>query len=381
MASLKFHFVMETDSDRCKKAWYVIRHGGHSCSIQVEPDYYTESVPAMATGDLDLFRLVCDDMGKNRAFEVDDLAREFGRRRGLSYVGTFIESCAVRLQDSGHLRTAEIYRAVKASFGRFLGGTNLLLAALDASVVEAFEAYLLENGLKMNSVSFYMRALRAVYNKGVRQGLTHQNNPFRNVYTGVARTAKRAVGSRTVQALIGLELGAEPRLEFARDMFLLGLYMRGMAFVDLAYLEKTYLKGNFLTYSRRKTGQMLCVRCERPVMNLIAKYSSDTDSPYLLRIISNPHGNVRRQFLSVQAAVNNGLKELGRRLQLGTRLTYYVARHTWASIAREQSVPLQLISEGLGHDSEKTTRIYLATVHDNAVDVANKRIIRMFEKV
>ena len=56
--------------------------------------------------------------------------------------------------------------------------------------------------------------------------------------------------------------------------------------------------------------------------------------------------------------------------------TYYKARHTWASIAQSERVPIATISEAMGHTSERTTRIYLASLDTSAVDEANRKVIR-----
>ena len=57
-------------------------------------------------------------------------------------------------------------------------------------------------------------------------------------------------------------------------------------------------------------------------------------------------------------------------------LALYKARHTWASIAQSERVPIATISEAMGHTSERTTRIYLASLDTSAVDEANRKVIR-----
>lgn len=107
---------------------------------------------------------------------------------------SFMESVAERLERLEKQRTAETYMSALKSFRRFVGRPRLAFSELDTDLTAAYEAYLIRRrGLTPNTSSFYMRILRAVYNRAVNQGLTTQNNPFRGVYTGVARTAKRAI--------------------------------------------------------------------------------------------------------------------------------------------------------------------------------------------
>jgi integrase len=148
-----------------------------------------------------------------------------------------------------------------------------------------------------------------------------------------------------------------------------------MSFVDMAYLRKSDLKQGVLVYRRRKTGQQLIVKWESCMQDIVRKYDVGA-SPYLLPIITRPNQDDRGQYLKASHMVNRHLKTIGRRLKIPIPLTMYVARHAWASIARSKNVPLSVISEGMGHDSESTTRIYLASLDNVAIDRANSLILR-----
>ena len=236
-----------------------------------------------------------------------------------------------------------------------------------------YEAHLKARGVRMNTISFYMRNLRAVYNRAVEKGLTQPNNPFRHVYTGVDKTVKRAIPIKAIKALKELDLSMKPSLDFARDMFLFSFYTRGMSFVDMAYLKKTDLQNGILTYRRRKTGQELSIKWEKCMAEIIAKYP-ENKTDFFLPIITK-QGNERKQYDNALHLVNYHLKDLSEMLQLQRPLTMYVARHSWASAAKAKNVPLSVISEGMGHDSEATTQIYLASLETSVVDKANKMIL------
>ena len=148
-----------------------------------------------------------------------------------------------------------------------------------------------------------------------------------------------------------------------------------MSFIDMAYLKKTDLNEGMLVYKRRKTGQKLCVRCELCTHFIIRKYTIK-DSPYLLPIIRNLNEDSRIQYKRIMSYVNASLRIIGRELKLEHPLTMYVARHSWASIALAKRVPVSVISQGMGHDSELTTRIYLSTLQAHLVDKANRTIIK-----
>ena len=247
---------------------------------------------------------------------------------------------------------------------------------MDTDMMMAYEAYLKRSGVSPNSSSFYMRNLRAVYNRAVEKELTTQRYPFKHVYTGVEKTLKRAVPLKTIKQIKEMDLSMNPTLGFARDMFLFSFYTRGMSFVDMAYLRKKDLNGNILSYRRRKTGQQLFIKWEMCMQEIVDKYDNPL-SQYLLPIIK-PLSEIdeRKQYIYTAHNINRSLKVIGNQLGLSVSLTMYVSRHAWASIAKSKNVPISVISEGMGHDSEATTRIYLASLDTMAIDKANSMILK-----
>ena len=166
-----------------------------------------------------------------------------------------------------------------------------------------------------------------------------------------------------------------PDLEFARDMFLFLFLCRGMSFIDAAYLKKEDIRGGILTYRRQKTGQALHIKIIEPIKELVDRYS-DKESPYLLPVITRPEDDVRRQYERALRRVNNALKTIAKKVRLDVPLTTYIARHSWASIAKSKNVPVNVISDALGHDSIATTQIYLATIDASTIDKANEIIVK-----
>lgn len=287
----------------------------------------------------------------------------------------FVRSTVRQLKSLGKERLAETYTTSMNSFMRFRGDKgDIRFDEMNTDMMRMYEAYLKENGLVPNTTSFYMRNLRAIYNRAVEKGLTPDHSPFRHVYTGIGKTMKRAISAKVIRQIKNLDLSFDHRLQQARDLFMFSFYTRGMSFIDMAYLKKKDLKNGILTYRRQKTGQLLSIKWEKPMQDIINRYG-DASSPYLLPIITTPDHNRRRQYLNAIRRTNNGLKHIGQKIHTAVKLTSYVARHGWANIAKSQHIPLPVISEAMGHDSESTTRIYLASLNASMVDHANHRII------
>ena len=288
----------------------------------------------------------------------------------------FARDVACQLERIGKARLAETYRAAVNSFLRFRGEKgDVTISEIDSDMLLEYEAWLRKRGLVPNTTSFYMRNLRALYNRAVRQGLAADGSPFREVYTGVEKTVKRAVSSKVISRIKNLDLSADAPLEQSRDLFMFSFYTRGMSFVDMAKLRKRDLRNGVLAYRRQKTDQQLFVKWEKPMQDIVDKYPNPS-SPYLLPIITLPGIDERRQYLNAIHQMNAHLKEIGQRVQSPVPLTSYVARHEWASIARDRQVPLSVISAAMGHESESTTRIYLSSLDTSAVDKANSVVIR-----
>ena len=312
---------------------------------------------------------------ERRKYTADDVITLFHKVTKETSLFSFMHSVIIQLRQLGKIRTSETYTATLKSFMEFREEHDVPLDGVNSDLMLLYEAHLKAKGVRMNTISFYMRILRAVYNRAVEKELTPQKYPFRHVYTGVDKTVKRAVPVKVIKALKELNLSMKSSLDFARDMFMFSFYTRGMSFVDMAYLKKTDLQNGILTYCRRKTGQRLTVKWEKCMEEIIKKYPSNS-STYLLQIIKE-QGNERKQYDNALHLVNYRLKDLSGMLKLQRPLTMYVARHSWASVAKVRNVPLSVISEGMGHDSEKTTQIYLASLEASVVDKANKMILEL----
>ena len=310
---------------------------------------------------------------ERRRFTADDVITMFHKQTKESSLFNFMHGVIAQLKQLGKIRTSETYTATLKSFMAFRENQDVPLDGISSDLMLLYEAHLKTRDVSMNTISFYMRNLRAVYNRAVEKGLTPQNNPFRHVYTGVDKTIKRAIPIKEIKVLKELDLSLKPSLDFARDMFMFSFYTRGMSFIDMAYLKKSDLQNGILTYRRRKTGQQLTIKWEKCMEGIISKYPKN-QTDYLLPIIKETVDE-RRQYDNALHLVNYHLKDLSSMLKLQRPLTMYVARHSWASAAKARNIPLSVISEGMGHDSEATTQVYLASLETSVVDKANKMIL------
>lgn len=308
-------------------------------------------------------------------YTSDKIVTEFQRLARTDTFFAYMNEVITRLRLLNRTGTANNYSAALHSFKRFRHNEDLFIEYIDHLLIEEYQAYLFSTGIKPNSTSFYMRILRAVYNRAVEQGLTQDRKPFRSAFTGMEKTLKRAISINDVRDINNLGLSAKPNLEFARDMFLFMFFCRGMSFIDAAFLKKTDVRNGVISYRRQKTKQCLHIKVVKPIQDLIDRYSIST-SPYLLPIISRPSVSERKQYEAALRRVNNALKTIAEIIKLPIPLTTYVTRHAWATIAKSKNIPINVISDALGHDSVSTTQIYLASIDTAVIDNANELVIR-----
>ena len=279
------------------------------------------------------------------------------------------------LKSAGKNGTASNYFSAVNAFERYIGGRAMPLNDITRNTIEGFIAFQKQQGNSPNTVAFYVRQLRAIYNKADDEGFVRTAcHPFHKIKLKGCRTSKRAISVGEVIKISGLDLDGQHKHKLlVRDLFLFSLLTRGMAFVDMCYLRKENIRGEMLVYRRRKTDQLLQIRIEPVLKALLRKYQDD-NSDYLLPMLRGDDSY--KGYRYIQRRLNKRIRELGEMLGFDFPLTFYVARHTWATLAHEAGIPVSVISEGMGHTSEKTTHIYLAKLDHRVVDKANKTVMK-----
>ena len=315
------------------------------------------------------------------SYSVDDLANEIQQLPTSQSVFMFFRQQIAKKEQMQCVGTKNNYTNAVNRFIEFRNQKDLTFSQMTADMMEMYQAWLWNRGVGQNTVSFYLRTLRTLHHKAVEAGQATSNDIFAHVQTTNVRTAKRAISIKDIRNIEKLELQIGSSIDKARDLFLLSFYLRGMAFVDMAFLKKSDLKCGVVSYNRRKTHQNLNIEWIKPMQAIIDKYAEQTkDSPYMLPILTGKETSPYTQYRKVEYNTNYNLKKIGKMIGLKIPLTTYVARHTWASIALHMNIPIATISEGMGHNSYKTTQIYLESIDVATINEANKKIIRKILK-
>ena len=294
---------------------------------------------------------------------------------------SFMKEVAEGLRKSGNYGTAHVYRSSMNAIIAFNGSRNLSFKKVNQEFLKSFETYLREKDCSWNTVSTYMRTLRAVYNRAVdRRMASYIPHHFRYVYTGTRADRKRALEKEDMERLMKelpkqIHQGRE-ELQRTRAYFFLMFMLRGMPFVDLAYLKKQDMVGNVLTYRRRKTGRLLTVTLLPETMN------TDSASPYLFPILTGGESTeaTYREYQIALRNFNYQLLLLKQVLALTSDLSSYTARHTWATMAYYCEIHPGIISEAMGHSSIIVTETYLKPFKNKKIDEANVTILSSLKR-
>jgi integrase len=241
---------------------------------------------------------------------------------------------------------------------------------LDEQLLSAYQFWLQQKGICLNTVSCYIRSLRSIYNLLVGNTLI-----FNNAFTGGTRTRKRSLSVEDVKKLKALRLKGMPQLEMARDLFLFSIYALGMPFVDMAFMKKENVQFDSIYYMRHKTNQPVFVPLEPCMKDIIRKYQH-SDTAYLFPILTTTEQpQAYLQYQNKLNSYNRLLKKLSSLAGLNVNLSSYVVRHTWASLAYSSNVELNVISKALGHTNTNTTQIYIRELEDYRLKDANHVVL------
>jgi len=357
-----------------------IRHknpGRESYLHQVEDYLYQSKL---------LFEQTICSLEKKGTYELDEIVCNFQFYAADISLYSFVKQLSGELIRLGQERTARAYRTAACGLIEFNNGNDMPLSHINGFLIKNYERILKEKGKTLNTISFYMRNLRAIYNKAIRKGYieSKHENPFTEVYTGTDKTRKRALSVEEIQRLHNLEfsnlLNKEKPVKIENSglykawrLFFFCFHTRGMSFVDMAYLRKDNIHGDLIRYYRKKTGQLLEIKITPRLQQLIDSFAKDvSNSPYLFPIIRDNSRSKRLYYESGLRQQNKYLKTLAAKAGITSTLSTHVSRHSWATMAKKENLPIWVISESLGHCNEKTTYTYLASLDRSALDRANE---------
>ncbi|BCS86137.1 integrase [Prevotella herbatica] len=281
---------------------------------------------------------------------------------------SFTQTCINKQKSCGSFSTAHLYGCAAHSFSEYLGRDTIRFGDITTQALKLYEKYLIRTSHSFNTISTYMRMLRAIYNKAVMAGLARfVFNLFHDVFTGIDRNHKKALDESNLKEIL---TGEVKSLALKRVQLMAAAMYRlcGMPFVDLQHLGIHSVMDGVLKYNRQKTGSCVNIPVNRNVRNLIKLLPiSDLD-------LSTEIGYKRYQ--SLLRNFNAGLKRLAKAFGVKVCISSYTFRHSWATNALRHHVPVEVISSALGHSDIRTTQIYLKGFDAEEIGKANSKVCK-----
>lgn len=294
-------------------------------------------------------------------------------------VGDYYLTYIDNLKKENRLRYAGMYEISYNSFIKFNKHLDIPFSDIDVVWLKRYEAWGKSQNLSVSTISTRIRHLRAVFNLALSEHAIRSDcYPFHTYKVSKLNraTAKRALSKTDIQNIMEYQ-GKSPMEQLAIDLFTFSYLCAGINFIDMAKLKQSNIQENQLVYNREKTKKLIIVPLQEPAMQIIEKYNNGK-SPFIFPILSNFHKSevqVANRLHKVLANINKHLKEIGVKLNLPIPLTTYVARHSFATVLKRAGVSTSIISESLGHSSERITQVYLDSFDKEQIDTAMKALL------
>lgn len=281
------------------------------------------------------------------------------------------------LKKSNRIGNARVYKTLYNSLSTYLDSKDQVLKDINHRWLISYETWYLSKGNSLNGLSVHMRTLRALINRAIKNKLlSKENYAFENYTIKSEKTQKRAIANEDLLKIKAYNPTTKQKKR-AKDYFLMSFYLMGASFIDLAFLKMENIVNGRVNYRRKKTGQLHSIKISPALQTILDKYiRGKSDDDFVLNVINSDVAAIQHlQARDELKRYNKRLKEIGLECGIKQTLTSYVARHSFATIAKFKDVPIPVISQALGHEDTKTTQIYLAQFGDDMMDKFNEMII------
>ena len=317
------------------------------------------------------------DSGDADYLSVADIKKAILNTREIQSFETFTKHIISEMKSANKHGNASIYETVMNFVIKNNGGKDIMFQRINYQFLKQLETSHLAAGNTINSLSVYMRTLRAIYNRAIKENVAKKDwYPFDKYSIKNTKTKKRAISKEDIQKIERYKPKKGTQEFHARNYFLFSFYMIGLNFSDIAFIKPSNFINGRLEYIRKKTNKNYTLALfDKPQKILDYYQKGKKKNEYIFPIINREDPEwIRKDIKNGLKTFNKYLRKIGEELEIEGELSSYVARHSWATIGKFLNVPIQVISEGLGHDSIQTTQIYLDSFDKNVIDDASRLI-------
>ncbi|XOV92055.1 MAG: phage integrase SAM-like domain-containing protein [Bacteroidota bacterium] len=319
-----------------------------------------------------------DERGELNYLSLSQLKDKIVSRNRKETVFNFIQKIIDDMIKKQKIGNARSYKNVLREIKKFRKEVDLPFSELNYDFLLRFEKAYLARGNSENGLAVYMRTIRAIYNRAIKENIVDaEGYPFKNYIIKIKPTKKRAINYSEIKKLIDLKLKKKDALFDVRNFFLSSFYLNGAPFIDLAFLKVENITNGRVNYKRKKTGRYYDIKIVEPLQPILNHYcKGKLKDDYVFPIIKRE--KLEDQYKDIQWAqsrYNKRLKSLAQKAGIEEHLTSYVSRHSFASRANNLAIPITAISQMLGHERISTTQAYLADLNTDVLDLYSEKVL------
>lgn len=311
------------------------------------------------------------EKGDIHHMSINEIKEALVRRKKPQTFFVYTEKLIKDFRDQKKVGNARVYETCLKKIKKFRNEVDFTFEELNYQFLKKLEAYHYGGGYSTNGLSVYMRTLRAIFNRAIKDKIVEKEAyPFNDYTIKNSPTSKRAIEMEAIDKIRNLDLKEGSALFKTRHTFMMSFYLMGASFTDLAHLKVENIVDGRIQYRRQKTGKFYDIKISKELKPIIEYYMQGKEpDDYLLPIIKRTTiGEQYRDVLNARKRYNKRLKDLAKEAGIQEKLTSYVSRHSFASIANNKAIPVTAISEMLGHQDLKTTQTYLASLNRDKLD-------------
>ena len=333
---------------------------------------------------------VMDFKTSDKEYTLNTLVEKASRKVVRQTVGEYLNGYIDRLLAEKRVGNAKTFQELRTSLTKFCRSLDFYFIDIDAEWLKRYEQWLrVERHYSDNSIGIRFRSLRVLYNSAITDGLIKKTDyPFDTFKVSRFKeaTAKRSLTKEDIRRIMDCEVRTltkypKPFLQLAKDLFLFSYLSCGINLTDILHIRYADIVDGRLVFNRQKTGKLLSFQLQPAALDILDKYRQLNAHPqdYIFPVLRRSvHVTAQQQYGRVQRTnkrINRYLKLIGEHLHLPITLTTYVARHSFATVLKRSGVSTSIISESLGHSSEKITQIYLDSFENSQIDAAMQNLL------
>lgn len=330
-------------------------------------------------------KIILNKLIDDHDFSSEEIIDKVSRKVAKCTVFAYFDELIERFKQFNRIGNAKVYQATKNSLLSFRKNRDFQFSDINLSFLNRYEEDFQKRGVKPNSIFVFMRTFKTLVNHAKRDGKVREDfDPFKDFsfkkFRGIV-TRKRALSKEEIIKIRAEKYEKGTSIYNSQQFFMFSFYCRGINFIDMAFLKWEDIKNGRLEYIRRKTKKRLSIGLLDPALEILnyfnEYYYSDADG-YIFPILKKTHvtpQSIENRTDKVLRLVNGDLKEIAKKCEINETLTTYVARHSYATVMKRNGASTAVISESMGHESERITQVYLDSFENVVLDEVNKLIL------